>query len=261
MSSSTFDYASLLAPGAPLPAQRWKGFPEFNFVGGHNDPDGVPVEDLVRAASAALNREGRTLATYNLASGPQGYLPLREFVSEKVSAQRGIRCTADDILITSGSLQGLDLVNDVFLAPGDTVLVEQFTYGGALTRLARKGVEIIGIPLDEEGLRTDCLEEKLRELASRGVKPKYIYTIPTVQNPTSAIMGEKRRLELLRLAAEHGVIVFEDECYADLVWRGERPPSLHALDEDWESHSHRNRSRNPSRPPCAWVTSSRPGRS
>lgn len=232
MTSSPFDILPLLAPGLPPPAQRWSGFPPFNFVGGNNDAEGVPVEDLVAAVSAALRREGKTLATYNLASGPQGYLPLREFVAGKVKAQRGIRCSADDILITSGSLQGLDLVNELFLVPGDTVIAEQFSYGGALSRLARRGVNVVGIPLDEEGLRTDCLAATLAELKSRGVQPKYIYTIPTVQNPTSAIMGEQRRRELLRLAAQYGVLVFEDECYADLVWTGERPPALRALADE-----------------------------
>ncbi len=229
MTSESFDITPLLAPDLPAPAQRWDGFPPFNFVGGNTDAEVVPVEDLVAAASAALHREGKTLATYNLASGPQGYLPLRKFVAEKVHTQRGINCSADDILITSGSLQGLDLVNEIFLTPGDTVITEQFSYGGALSRLARRGVDVIGIPLDAEGLRTDYLAETLADLKSRGIKPKYIYTIPTVQNPTGAIMGEQRRRELLRLSAEYGVLVFEDECYADLVWNGERPPALSAL--------------------------------
>ncbi|MCB1719290.1 MAG: aminotransferase class I/II-fold pyridoxal phosphate-dependent enzyme, partial [Candidatus Competibacteraceae bacterium] len=144
MGSTPFDYTHLLAPDLPAPAARWQGFPEFNFVGGHNDADGVPVAELIDAMTTVLQREGKTLATYNLASGPQGYQTLRAFVAEKVQRQRGIRCTADDVLITSGSLQGIDLVNEVFLAPGDTVLVEQFTYAGALTRLRRRGVNIIG---------------------------------------------------------------------------------------------------------------------
>lgn len=229
---ASFDPTSLLAAGLPAAtAARWKGFPEYNFVGGNNDPEGVPVADLIAAASSVLQREGKTLATYNLASGPQGYQPLRAFVAEKVQQQRGIRCTDEDVLITSGSLQGLDLVNDLFLTPGDTVIAEQFSYGGALSRLHKRGVNVIGIPLDEEGLRMDALAATLVDLKSQGVTPKYIYTIPTVQNPTSAIMGEQRRQELLQLAADYGVLVFEDECYADLVWRGERPPALRAMDD------------------------------
>ena len=228
----SFDITTLMASNLPTPAQRWGGFPPYHFVGGNNAPEGVPVDDLIAAATSVLKREGETLATYNLNSGPQGYLPLREFVADKVRLQRGIQCSADDILITSGSLQGLDLVNDVFLTAGDTVIAEQFSYGGALSRLKTRGVNVIGIPLDEEGLRTDHLADTLATLKDKGIKPKYIYTIPTVQNPTSAIMGEQRRRELLQLAADYGVMVFEDECYADLVWGAERPPALRAMDKN-----------------------------
>ena len=176
-----------------------------------------------------LRREGATLATYGLNSGPQGYLPLREFLAKKLSNHAGIGCSPDEILITSGSMQGLDLVNSLLLTRGDTVLIEQETYGGALTKLTKLGVNTIGIPLDDEGLRLDVVRQTLEELKAKGIKPKYIYTIPTVQNPTGAIMGEKRRAELIKLAAEYGVMIFEDECYSDLIWSGERPRSIYAM--------------------------------
>jgi len=229
MTSASFDFAPLLAPGTPAPAVKWNGFPKYNFVGGHNDAKQLPVDRLVEAATAVLKREGATLATYGLNSGPQGYRPLRDFLVGKLKSHAGISCTADEILITSGSMQGLDLVNSLLLAKGDTVFVEQESYGGALTKLTKLGVNTIGIPLDEEGLRLDVLREKLEELKKKGVQAKYIYTIPTVQNPTGAIMGEKRRAELLKLAAAYGVMIFEDECYSDLIWNGKRPKSLYAL--------------------------------
>jgi 2-aminoadipate transaminase len=227
--TAPFDFAPLLAPGTPAPAVKWNGFPKYNFVGGHNDAKHLPVEALIEAATTVLKREGRTLATYGLNSGPLGYRPLREFLAGKLKGHAGIDCTPDEILITSGSMQGLELVNSLLVAKGDTVLVEQETYGGALTKLAKIGANVIGIPLDDEGLRLDVLRQKLDELKKQGIKPKYIYTIPTVQNPTGAIMGEARRKELIGLAAEHGVMIFEDECYSDLVWSGKRPKSLHAL--------------------------------
>jgi len=176
-----------------------------------------------------LKREGTTLATYGLNSGPLGYKPLREFLSTKLKSHAGIECAADEILITSGSLQGLDLINTLLLAKGDTVLIEQETYGGALSRLAKFGVNIVGIPLDDDGMRMDALRTKLEELKKKGVKPKYIYTIPTVQNPTGSIMPEARRTEMLAIAREYGVMIFEDECYSDLVWSNKRPPSLYAM--------------------------------
>jgi 2-aminoadipate transaminase len=227
--TAPFDFAPLLAPGTPAPAVKWNGFPKYNFIGGHNDAKNVPVDALIEAATAVLRREGVTLATYGLNSGPLGYRPLREFLAGKLKGHAGIECSPDEILITSGSMQGLDLINSLLLAKGDTVLIEQETYGGALTKLNKLGVNVVGIPLDDEGLRLDALEEKLAELKKKGVTPKYIYTIPTVQNPTGAIMGEKRRADLIALAARYGVMIFEDECYSDLIWSGKRPKSLFAM--------------------------------
>jgi 2-aminoadipate transaminase len=213
----------------PPPAARWAGFPPYNFIGGNNDPDHVPVERLIAAANAVLKREGATLATYGLSSGPLGYRPLRAFLAEKLKATAGIVCSPDEILITSGSLQGIDLVNGLLLARGDTVLIEQESYQGALNRLARLGINAVGLPLDGEGLRPDGVAAALDDLARRGVRAKYIYTIPTVQNPTGTVMGEARRAELIRIAERHRVPIFEDDCYADLVWNGHRPPALYAM--------------------------------
>ncbi len=157
----------------------------------------LPLDALVGAANAVLNREGRTLATYGLNSGPQGYRPLREFLAAKLERAAGIACTADEILIVSGSLQALDLVNGILLTRGDTVIIEQDTYQGALTRLARLGVRAVGIPLDRDGMRMDAFAAALAELKRGSVRPKYIYTVPTVQNPTGTILSQARRLDTL----------------------------------------------------------------
>lgn len=229
MASAMFDFTPLLPAGLPAPAAKWTGVARYSFVGGNNDPDQLPVEGLIDAVDAVLRREGKTLATYGLASGPQGYLPLRRFITAKLARDAGIACAADDILIVSGSLQALDLVNATLLARGDTVVIERDTYQGALNRLTRLGVNTIGIPLDDQGMRMDALAASLADLKRRGVTPKYIYTIPTVQNPTGTIMPEARRAELLQLAEHYGVPIFEDDCYADLIWDGRRPPALHAM--------------------------------
>jgi len=229
MMSAPFDFVSLLPAGLPPPAARWTGLARFSFVGGNNDPEQVPLEGLIAAVDAVLAREGRTLATYGLANGPQGYLRLREFLQVKLQRDAGIACAADDLLIVSGSLQALDLVNQTLLARGDTVIVEQETYQGALTRLGRLGVNTVGIPLDHEGLRMDALASALADLKQRGVRPKYIYTIPTVQNPTGTITPEARRAELLKVSETYGVPIVEDDCYADLIWDGQRPPAIYAM--------------------------------
>src|SRR5258708_1640000 len=98
MAAGTFDFAPLLTPGLPPPAVKWKGLSKYYFIGGNNASEQVPVDRLVAAATTVLEREGRTLATYGLNSGPQGYRPLREFLVTKLGRDAGMSCTADDIL-------------------------------------------------------------------------------------------------------------------------------------------------------------------
>jgi len=227
-----FDYTSRLRPGLPAPAKHWSGFPRYNFIGGHNDADAVPVDAFIAASREVLSRDGHALSTYGLASGPQGYRPLREFLANSLKTRAGMNETPDNVLVVSGSLQALDLVNDVFLEPGDTVIVEEASYQGTLQRFDRLGVRHIGVPLDADGIRPDALEAILQKLATEGTSPKYLYTIPTVQNPTGSVMPEPRRLELLALVRRFGVPIFEDDCYADLTFDGTRPKAFRALDTE-----------------------------
>ncbi len=232
MTAAAFDFAPLLPAGLPPAAARWNGRVKYDFTGGNNDPDALPLDGLIAAADAVLRREGRTLSTYGMNSGPQGYRALRDFLVGKLKADAGIACAADDILITSGSLQALDLVNHTLLTHGDTVIIEEDCYQGSINRLLRMGVTPVGIPLDRDGLRIDALANVLADLKQKGIRPKYIYTIPTVQNPTATILPLERRAALLKLAAEYSVPVFEDDCYCDLIWSGQRPPALYAMSEN-----------------------------
>jgi 2-aminoadipate transaminase len=235
MADAGFSYSNLFSKDLPPPAPRWSGFPKYNFIGGHNDPERIPATALAEAATAVLQRDGANLALYNF-DGPQGYRRLREFVVAKVAGRPAIKCLAEDVLITSGSGQGIDLVNHLLLERGDTVILEEFTYGGALTKLNRLGVNVVGAPLDDEGLKIDALARIIEDLGRKGVVPKYVYTIPTIQNPTGSIMPAGRRQELLALTRKHGIPVFEDECYADLTWDGNGPPSLYAMDPQQVIH-------------------------
>jgi 2-aminoadipate transaminase len=229
MRTSAFDFSALFPKSLPAPSVKWTGAARYSFIGGNNDPDVVPVDALRAAADVVLSREGNALSNYTVNTGPQGYRPLREFVAEKLKRDASISCTAEDIVMVSGSLQALDLVNAVFCEPGDTVIYEQESYQGSINRMTRMGVNVVGIPLDDDGMRMDALATALADLKSRGVRPKFIYVIPTVQNPTATIMSEARRQELLKLAEEYGVPIFEDDCYADLIWSGKRPPALYAM--------------------------------
>ncbi len=237
MSQTAFDLTRRFVPGLPAAAPRWTGFPRYNFVGGHNDPERIPVEALADAAATVLRREGASLAMYNLAQGPQGHPGLRRFLSDKLARHRGIDCTPEDVLITSGSGQGIDLVSRLLVAPGDTVIAEEYCYAGAINRFRALGANVAGARLDADGIDIDALGAQLDRLAREGATPKLIYTIPTIQNPTGSILPLERRRSLLALAREHGVPVFEDECYADLLWsREDTPPSLYGLDPEIVIH-------------------------
>ncbi len=230
MATTNLDYDKLFAKNLPAGASRWGDFPLYNFIGGHNNPDAMPVDNLIESSARVLRQDGSDLATYNMNSGPLGYAGLREFLVEKLAHYRGVQAPIEDVLITSGSNQGIELINEILLEPGDAVITELFTYQGAVGRLQKRQVNIVGIPLDEDGMRMDNLASALAALHQQGVTPKYIYTIPTLQNPTGTIMSLERRHEMLRLSQEYGVPIFEDECYADLVWEGEAPQAIRALD-------------------------------
>ncbi|MCW8984246.1 MAG: PLP-dependent aminotransferase family protein, partial [Thermoanaerobaculales bacterium] len=156
----------------------------------------------------------------------EGHTPLRETLAQWVAA-RGIRARASDVLVVSGSQQGLDLVARVFIDPGDAVVVEEPTYIGALQSFRVAGAKIIGIPVDENGMRTDILASILER-----ERPKLIYTLPTFQNPSGAVMSIDRRRHLLELASRWHVPVLEDDPYSELRYDGEPLPSLKALDDN-----------------------------
>jgi 2-aminoadipate transaminase len=231
MSAMTIDYSKLYSADLPAPAARWVPFPKYYFVGGNNDPEQIPIEGLIDAAASVLRREGSKLAIYNLGLGPQGYPGLRQFVADKCRRQRGIEASIEDVMITTGSGQGLDMISKLLVNPGDTVLTEEYCYQGALNRFRKLGAKLVGMKLDGDGIVIDALARQLAELKAQGITPKFIYTIPTIQNPTASILPLDRRQALLTLAREYNVAIFEDECYADLLWEGiEAPPALYALD-------------------------------
>jgi 2-aminoadipate transaminase len=230
MTDSVFHDQAIYAKDLPAPAVKFTGLPQFNFIGGHNDPVHIPIEGLVEAAASVIRREGASLAFYNLAKGPLGHPGLRQVVADKLGRHRGIKTTADDVLITTGSGQAINMIARLLLNPGDTVLLEEFCYAGSITRFKAAGAKIVALPVDDEGIRMDALERILADLKAKGTRPKFIYTIPTIQNPTGSILPLERRLRLLALARQFGVPVFEDECYADLVWAGSAPAALYGLD-------------------------------
>ena len=231
MPGQALDYSTLFNKELPSPPGPWGGHPKYNFVGGHSDPDMVPMEGFVESAARVFREDPRNISMYNFDGGPQGIVPLRRFLVEKLAAHRGIETTIDEVLITSGSGLAIELINEILLEPGDTVIVEAFSFQGALNNIRRRKVNMVGIDVDHDGMNMDQLEQALDELRGRGVRPKYIYTIPTLQNPTGTVMTMERRHRMLALSEEYGVPIFEDECYADLIFEGEYENAIRSLDD------------------------------
>ncbi|MDC3116736.1 PLP-dependent aminotransferase family protein, partial [Alphaproteobacteria bacterium] len=213
-------------------AIEWKSYPKFNFIGGHIDNESIPIISLKESIDKIILKEGKTLAKYGLESGPQGYLPLRQFISKQLKKSASINCSEKEVLVVSGSLQALDLVNQTFLRKGDTVIIEEENYGGTISRLRRIGVNMIGIPLEKDGMNIEVLEQTLQSLKKKKVRPRFIYTIPTIQNPTGTIMSVNKRKALIKLSKKFEIPIFEDDCYADLIFKKERPPAIKSYDND-----------------------------
>ena len=227
-----FNINNFLHSDALSPAKEWNGYPKFNFIGGHIDNESIPVISLKESIDKIILQEGKTLAKYGLESGPQGYLPLRQFISSQLKKSADINCTEKEVLVVSGSLQALDLVNETFLRKGDTVIIEEENYGGTISRLRRLGVNMVGVPLEKDGMNLQALEQILKDLKKKKIRPRFIYTIPTIQNPTGTIMSVNKRKALIELSKKFEIPIFEDDCYADLIFDKERPPAIKSYDNE-----------------------------
>lgn len=192
----------------------------ISFAGGLPAPDVFPVEKFQEACQCVLKDYGAQALQYG---ATEGYLPLREQIARH-SARYGIEVTADNILITSGSQQALDLLGKIFINPGDRILVESPTYLGALQAWNAYGAEYVTVPMDKSGLNTDALEEALR------TGPKFIYVLPNFQNPTGVTLSLSRRQRLIDLADRYGVPIIEDDPYGQLRYEGDHLPSVVLLD-------------------------------
>ncbi|MEH2337537.1 aminotransferase-like domain-containing protein [Nostoc sp.] len=197
-----------------------------SFAYGLADPILFPHADLAAASAAVLTEEAPIALNY----GPPS-AQLYEQIILRLQA-KGIAADRDRLIIGYGSGQILGLLPDVFVEPGDVVIVEGPTFLGVVVRFVHAGARIITIPVDELGMDVDALEETLSDLKKQGIRPRFIYTIPTFHNPTGATMPLFRRQKLVTLAAEYGVLVVEDDAYSDLRFQGETVPPLATLDQE-----------------------------
>jgi len=199
----------------------------ISFGGGFPAADVFPVEEFKRACNYVLEHKGAEALQYG---GTDGYVPLREMIARHTSAL-GISVDIDNILITSGSQQALDLLGKIFINRGDRILVESPTYLGALQAWNAYGAEYITVPADENGMRTDLLEEALR------IGPKFIYVLPNFQNPTGTTLPLDRRQKLVELADRYGVPIVEDDPYGQLRYEGVDLPAVELLDSQMRKSS------------------------
>jgi 2-aminoadipate transaminase len=181
------------------------------------------VDEFNAACGQVLKEWGAQALQYG---STEGYLPLREMIARH-TGRYGISITAQNILITSGSQQALDLIGKVFINPGDRILVEEPTYLGALQAWNAYGAEYVTVPMDENGMITDELENALRS----GVK--FIYVLPNFQNPTGVTLSQERRQQLIEIADRYGVPIIEDDPYGQLRYEGENLPSIVSMDNEF----------------------------
>ncbi len=197
----------------------------ISFGGGLPAPEVFPIEQIAEACQRVLHDNGAVALQYGTT---EGYLPLREMIVRH-SERFGIKITTENVMITTGSQQALDLLGKIFINHGDRILVESPTYLGALQAWNAYGAEYIAVPSDENGMITDALEDKLR------TGPKFIYVLPNFQNPTGVTISLERRMKIIELADRYGVPIIEDDPYGQLRFEGEPIPSVAYLDNEMRS--------------------------
>jgi DNA-binding transcriptional MocR family regulator len=193
----------------------------ISFAGGYPSPALLDGEGLQEASQRAWS--DRTAALQYCAT--EGLPMLRDTLSH-LSRDRGVACDAGNVLVTTGSQQGFDLLVRILLQPGDVVLLEAPAYPAAIQAVRSAGGRIGQVAVDADGLRVDLLAETLRTPLS---KPKFLYTVPTFSNPSGATLSAQRREALVRLALEHGFVVIEDDPYGEIAFGGERVPTLYGI--------------------------------
>lgn len=204
--------------------QRLAAIPGMiSFFAGLPDPGLYPIEDLATAVQHVLTEDGRGALQY---APQEGYRPLKTYLVERLK-RVGVPAREEDMLIVTGSIQGLDLVSEMLIDPGDTVVVENPTFSGAIEVFDKYGASYIPIDVDEDGMVVDDLEPILQ-----GHPVKFIYTMPNFHNPMGVDLSVERRKKLLELSDRYGVPIVTDDPYGELRYRGVPAPHLRALKGD-----------------------------
>jgi 2-aminoadipate transaminase len=199
----------------------------ISFAGGLPNPATFPVHEVEEATKRVLRDHAKQALQY---STTEGVTVLREAVAEHLRKD-GMDVHPDEVLITNGSQQGLDLLGRVFIDRGDTLVVANPTYLGALQSFNYFGAKYATADSDGDGVVPERLEETLLRLKRQGVRPKFLYLVPTFANPTGTSIPAGRRKKILDLAHQHDLMIVEDDPYGKLRFDGEDIPSIHSLDK------------------------------
>lgn len=203
----------------------------FNFGAGNPDPGVFPSEALGAAAQRALSHMGTELAHY---PDVRGLPELRGVAQARFERNHSVLPSVDDIVITNGAMQGLQLSAQGLAKPGDAVIMEEFEYSGTIRVFKQYGLELVAVPVDEQGMRMDALAEVLEHQVAINRKPAFIYTTASYQNPTGTTQPLERRQRLIELARQYHVLIVEDDTYGDITFEPLTVPAIYALAQPGE---------------------------
>lgn len=195
----------------------------ISFAGGLPAPELFPVEGMKEATDKVYAEHGQQALQYGAA---KGVTELRELILKRVKEKENVDAKLENVMVTTGSEQAIDLVGKAFVNPGDTVLVEEPTYLCALDVFRSYGANFVSVPMDDDGMKMDALEEALKAHPETAL----VYTVPNFQNPTGRTMPAERRKKFAELAAKYDVPVLEDNPYGDIRFAGEHVPSVKSFD-------------------------------
>jgi 2-aminoadipate transaminase len=197
-----------------------------SFVYGDPDVESLPLEDMAEAAEVLTEHNRRDALGYANPVGPDG---LAVALADKLKRDYDIQVEPEQILLSAGASSGLGLVVDMLVDPGDVVLADAPAWMGATGMFRLAGAEVVGVEVDEDGIDPAKVEAALDRLAAEGRAPKFLYTIPTFQNPAGVELSVERRHALARIADERGLLILEDDAYIDLRFEGEKKPTIFSL--------------------------------
>ncbi|MCI0523124.1 MAG: PLP-dependent aminotransferase family protein [Bacteroidales bacterium] len=198
----------------------------ISFAGGLPSPDSFPLDDIKKVTAEILNDDGQAALQY---STTEGDIKLRSLLVERHNRE-GLHLTTENLIITTGSQQALDLIGKIFINPGDVVFCGLPSYLGGINAFMIYGARMKGIPLDDQGMRPDLLEKSIIKLKNEGNVLKFIYIIPDFQNPAGVTLPLARRQEIIRIAERHDLLIIEDSPYRDVRFEGTPQPLMSALD-------------------------------